>query len=94
MTCMAIVVAFGVTPRRRREDLRLTGEILDRVDAWIAEGVLNGEQLNCADFQIATCLALVDYRRDLRPELQRRPLYALLDRVLPQTMVSSATSKR
>ncbi len=49
------------------------GEVLDRVDGLIAEGVLDGEQLNCADFQIATSLALVDYRLDVRAELRPRP---------------------
>ena len=31
-------------------------EILDRVDAWIAEGVLNGEQLRSPDFAVASSL--------------------------------------
>jgi glutathione S-transferase len=82
-TGRAVVLVFGATKRVRREDRERIGGDLDRVDAWIADGTLNGEQLNAADFQIATSLALMDYVVDLRPELQRRPLYALLDRVLP-----------
>jgi glutathione S-transferase len=58
--------------------------MLDRVDGWIAAGVLNGVQLNAADFMIAPSLALLDYRADLAAEIQRRPCGALLDRVLPQ----------
>jgi glutathione S-transferase len=65
---------------------RLTAQLpsmLDRVDAWIADGVLDGEQLNAADYMIAPSLALLSYVRALRPQLEGRPLVALLDRVLP-----------
>jgi glutathione S-transferase len=58
--------------------------MLDRIDGWIEAGVLNGEELNAADFMIAPSLALISYRRDLRPELERRPLIGLIDRVLPE----------
>jgi len=65
---------------------RLTAQLpsmLDRVDTWIADGVLNGEQLNAADYMIAPSLALLWYVRALRPQLEQRPLVALVDRVLP-----------
>jgi glutathione S-transferase len=58
--------------------------LLDRVDDWIADGTLNGEQLNAADLLIAPSLALLDYRLDLREELRRRPCFALLERLLPE----------
>ena len=32
-----VILAFAVTPRKRREDRERTAEILDRVDGWIAE---------------------------------------------------------
>jgi glutathione S-transferase len=83
MVVKGVVRAFGVTEAQMREDDRQTAELLDRVDAFIAEGVLNGPSLNCADFQIATSLALVDYRLDVRPQMEDRPLYELLERVLP-----------
>jgi len=57
--------------------------MLDRVDSWIADGTLNGEQLYAADYVIAPSLALLTYVRDLQPELAARPLIALLDRLLP-----------
>ena len=78
-----VLIAFRVDAERRRRDPTRVPEMLDRVDAWVAEGVLNGQQLNCADFQIATSLALADYRLDVRPQMQGRPLYALIERVLP-----------
>jgi glutathione S-transferase len=58
--------------------------MLDRIDAWIADGVLNGEQLNAADCLIAPSLALLSYVVDLRPELSGRPLMGLVDRLLPE----------
>jgi glutathione S-transferase len=79
-----VLMAFRVTPEQRREDPKRVGEMLDRVDAWIEEGVLDGEQLSSADFQIATSLALVDYRLDVRDELRARPAGHLMERVLPE----------
>ena len=76
-----VLVAFRVTKEQQRDDRERTGEILDTVDAWIADGVLNGEQLHSADFAVASSLALVEYILALQPELQRRPLWALLERV-------------
>jgi glutathione S-transferase len=58
--------------------------MLDRIDAWIADGTLNGEQLNAADYVIAPSLALLWYVPDLQHELSSRPLLALLDRLLPE----------
>jgi glutathione S-transferase len=56
---------------------------LDRIDAWIEAGVLNGEQLYAADFMIAPSLALLCYRPDVEAEIARRPAMALVDRLLP-----------
>jgi glutathione S-transferase len=56
---------------------------LDKVDAWIQAGVLNGEQLNAADFQIALSLALAMTLDDLRPAIAHRPAGALAKRVAP-----------
>jgi len=58
--------------------------LLDRVDAWIADGVLGSEQLNSADYMIVTSLALLSYAEPVRPQLENRPLTRLLDRVLPE----------
>ena len=52
---------------------------LDRIDAWIADGVLNGERLNAADFAIGSSLALLAYRLDLAPEIEGRPAGRLVD---------------
>lgn len=57
--------------------------LLDRVDEWIAAGVLGGEQLNAADFQIATSIGLAMTMDDLRPAIESRPAGALAKRVVP-----------
>jgi glutathione S-transferase len=66
-----------------RRDLSALPGLLNRVDAWIEEGVLNGEQLNVADFQIAPSLGLALTMDDLRPAIENRPAGALAKRVVP-----------
>jgi glutathione S-transferase len=58
--------------------------MLDRVDSYIGDGVLCGEELNVADFSIAPSLALLCYRPELSAEISRRPAGALVDRLLPE----------
>jgi glutathione S-transferase len=57
--------------------------MLDQVDAWIESGVLNGERLNAADFQIAPSLGLAITLDDLRPYIEDRPAGALAKRLVP-----------
>ena len=57
--------------------------LLDRVDAWIRDGILGGEQPNAADFMVASSLALILYRPDALPLFEGRPSLALVDRLLP-----------
>jgi glutathione S-transferase len=77
----AVLFVFRAGKQQLREDRDRTGEILDQVDAWIDEGVLNGEQLRSPDFAVASSLALVEYIVALQPELRRRPLNQLIERV-------------
>jgi glutathione S-transferase len=64
--------------------------MLDTIDAWIAQGVLDGPELNVADFLIAPSLALIAYRLDLREQIEGRPAWDWLERVLPEPALSSA----
>jgi glutathione S-transferase len=57
--------------------------MLQKVDDWIAAGVLNGEELNAADFQIAPSLGLAMTLDDLRPVIEARPAGKLAERVVP-----------
>jgi glutathione S-transferase len=60
-----------------RADLRALPDHLDKIDAWIAAGVLGGEQPNAADLQIATTLRLLHSIGDVRPFIAGRPAEAL-----------------
>jgi glutathione S-transferase len=57
--------------------------LLDRVDAYVGSGVLNGDQLNAADFQIAPSIGLAMTLDDLRPAIENRPAGALARRIVP-----------
>jgi len=66
-----------------RRDLAELPALLQKVDDWIAAGVLNGDQLNAADFQIAPSLGLAMTLEDLRPAIENRPAGQLAKRVVP-----------
>jgi glutathione S-transferase len=66
-----------------RQDLVDLPGALDRVDGWIAGGVLGGESPNAADFQVATTLALLRSHEALRPAIDARPAGALAQRLAP-----------
>jgi glutathione S-transferase len=76
--------AFRITPQVETLDMAALPGVLDRVDAWIEAGVLNGPGLNAADFQTAPSVCLLAYRPELRPMLQARPAWRLADRVMPE----------
>jgi glutathione S-transferase len=71
------------TGRIRRDFSELPGH-LERVDGWIADGVLGGEALNAADFQIGTTLRVMLNCGDYRPLLEGRPAAELARRVFPE----------
>jgi glutathione S-transferase len=73
----------GSTDEQVKADLASLPGDLDTIDAWIAEGVLGGEQPNAADLQIGTCLRLLLSFEDLRPAIQGRPAGELAMRVVP-----------
>jgi glutathione S-transferase len=66
-----------------KRDLAALPALLDKVDAWIRAGVLGGEQLNAADFQIAPSIGLALTLEDLRPAIESRPAGQLAKRVVP-----------
>jgi glutathione S-transferase len=88
---MRVVSARGVPSIAFKANAQVEGQLvsdlpqlLDRIDAWIDAGVLNGPQLYAADFVIAPSLALIAYRLDLRAEIEARPCGAFVERVLPE----------
>ena len=56
-----------------RADLRSLPRHLDRIDRWIAEGVIGGPQPNAADLQIATTSRLLLTIGDVGPFFADRP---------------------
>jgi glutathione S-transferase len=77
------IAFFKVNRESERRLLERLPAHLDRIDAWIEQGVLNGDELTAADYAVAAQLALLTYRSDLAPEIERRPVGRLVDRVLP-----------
>lgn len=71
------------TPQTYAPDVRALPAAYDRIDAWIAEGVLGGDQPNAADLQIATSVRLLMTLRDLRPAIEGRPCGELALRLFP-----------
>jgi glutathione S-transferase len=65
------------------EDLAALPARLDEVDAWIEQGLLNGAELNAADFQIAPNIALLLRFDDLAPHIEPRPAARLASRLVP-----------
>jgi glutathione S-transferase len=80
---VAARVAFRASAAGERALLAELPSMLDRVDAWIERGVIDGPELNAADYMIAPSVALLSYRHDLREGIASRPAGALIDRVLP-----------
>jgi glutathione S-transferase len=73
----------GGQDARAREDVAALPARLDRIDAWIADGVLDGAELNAADFEIATNIRSLLVYDDLAPLVAGRPAEAHARRVVP-----------
>jgi glutathione S-transferase len=72
------------TDRAAERDLARLPARLDRIDSWIAQGRLDGAELNAADFQIAPNIALLLRFEDLAPFMEGRPAAGLARRVAPE----------
>jgi glutathione S-transferase len=79
-----VCAAFAPSPATERKLLAELPATLDRIDGWIAGGVLGGVQLNAADFMVAPSLALILYRPDVLPLFEGRPSLQLVNRLLPE----------
>jgi glutathione S-transferase len=65
-----------------RADLQALPGQLDRIDAWIADGLLGGQHPNAADLQIGSTIRLLCSIADVRPLIEPRPA-ARLTRYFP-----------
>jgi len=66
-----------------KADLQALPGLLDKVDAYIADGVIGGAEPNAADFQIATSVRLAMSLEDLRPFIEARPAGKLAATLAP-----------
>jgi glutathione S-transferase len=73
----------GSTDESVQADLASLKADLDRIDGWIAEGVIGGPEPNAADYQLAPTLALLMSFDDLRPYIEARPCGDLARRIVP-----------
>ncbi|HEV7492837.1 glutathione S-transferase family protein [Baekduia sp.] len=78
----------GVDDSTIRADLAALPAQLDQVDQYIADGVLNGEQPNAADLQIAPSIRLLYTLEDVRPLVEGRPAEAFAFRWFPRLTAS------
>jgi glutathione S-transferase len=71
------------TDANARAALVALPDLLDRVDAYIADGTIGGTEPNAADFQIATTIGLALTLDDLKPMIEPRPAADLARRYVP-----------
>ena len=67
-----------------RADLAALPGWLQRIDDWIAEGVLGADPPNAADLQIAASLRLMMSFDDVRPAIEGRPAGEMALRAIPE----------
>lgn len=69
---------------RIKADWAATPGHLDHVDQLVQDGTIGGEELNAADFQIATTVRVMSACADYAPLLEGRPCARLALRVWPE----------
>jgi glutathione S-transferase len=68
-----------IVKQRRADDQTVSADLaalprqLERIDAWIADGLLGGEQPNAADLQIGSSIRLLQTINDVRPLIEGPP---------------------
>jgi glutathione S-transferase len=72
----------GATDENVRRAIAAFPGMLQRIDNWMAEGILGGESPNVADLQIAPSLRLAMSLDDLRPAIEGRPAGRLATRIV------------
>jgi glutathione S-transferase len=78
---------YGITPAVIQDDVATRPAMLDRIDGYVADGVLDGPELTAADFELAPVIAVLMGIADNGPKIARRPVAALVSRVMPHEIV-------
>lgn len=74
----------GATDLQLQQDLIRLPAVLDEVDRLFEHGVIGGEQLNAADFQIASSVRMLLAMKDIEHLISGRPAASLAIRVVPK----------
>ncbi len=82
LTARLMTLRSKTSDETARASLAGLSDQLDRVDAWIADGLLGGEHPNAADLQIGSTIRLLMAIADVRPLIEGRPA-ATLTRYFP-----------
>lgn len=73
MTARLMALKNHAREETAKADLAALPGYLDKVDAWIADGLLGGEQPNAADLQIGSTIRLLQTIGDVRPLIDGPP---------------------
>ena len=84
LTARAAQYANHASDGSVRADLIGLERHLERIEGWIADGVLGGAEPNAADLQIGAGVALLGTFDDLAPQLSGRPAMELARRWFPR----------
>ena len=77
LTARLMAIKNRARDANARADLAALPRQLERVDGWIAEGLLGGAQANAADLQIGSSIRLLMSIGDVRPLIESRPAATL-----------------
>jgi glutathione S-transferase len=78
---------FGITDAVVRDDFKALPAMVDRLESYIAEGILDGPDLNAADFEIAPLVAALLGVDAVAADIAERPAAKLASRVMPSYKV-------
>jgi glutathione S-transferase len=73
LTARLMGIRSRTSDETARADIAALPGQLDRVDRWIEEGLIGGEQPNAADLQIGSTIRLLLSIGDMRPLIEGRP---------------------
>jgi glutathione S-transferase len=78
LTARLMALKNHASDESARADLAALPGQLEKIDAWIAEGLLGGERPNAADLQIGSTIRLLQSIGDVRPLISGHPAERLV----------------
>ena len=80
----AFVNQAGATDQRVRSDLAALPGLLDEVDGLLERGVIGGQELGAADFQIGSSVRMLSAMKDVGQLVAERPAQSFAVRVVSE----------